>query len=70
MAEAEGRDCTCLLLHVAHAGMTPALKALLEEPSLLKAGVNITGDATKLQADFGWVLGRCWALFLFTPFWY
>lgn len=49
----EGADCHCLLLHVAHSGVPPVLRKILESSSLRKAGVNITGDAHKLRSDFG-----------------
>ncbi|GAX73880.1 hypothetical protein CEUSTIGMA_g1330.t1 [Chlamydomonas eustigma] len=59
-----GLDCTCLLLHVAHAGMQQKtsghwtlLKKLLESSRIQKAGLNIMGDAAKIKADFGIEMG-------------
>jgi hypothetical protein len=62
---AAGSDCCCLLLHVAHSGMPPLLRKLLESPSIIKAGVNINGDAHKLRADFGVSMcGMCMCVFV------
>ena len=54
---ASGRDCTCVLLHIHHSGIPAVLRRLLESDSLHKVGLNITGDAHKLKADFGLTLG-------------
>ncbi|KAL3131058.1 hypothetical protein ABBQ38_000374 [Trebouxia sp. C0009 RCD-2024] len=43
----------CLLLHIAHTGLTPSLIEVLESQDIHKLGVGITGDAHKLQRDFG-----------------
>ncbi|KAK9829092.1 hypothetical protein WJX72_003852 [[Myrmecia] bisecta] len=48
-----GRGYECLLLHIAHSGLTPALRAVLTSQALLKVGVGISGDAQKLMRDFG-----------------
>jgi predicted metal-binding protein len=48
-----GEDCTCLLLHVTHAGVPPLLKKVLESSKIYKAGLNIIGDAAKIKADYG-----------------
>jgi werner syndrome-like exonuclease len=37
-------------------GMPPALAALLQSPSVIKCGVNITGDSHKLHLDYGFHL--------------
>ena len=44
---------TVHLLHVRHTGITPALRALLEDEGIGKAGVSAQGDAHKLAADYG-----------------
>jgi hypothetical protein len=41
------------LLHVAHSGVTPALRALLESGRVRKAGVGVHLDALKIGRDFG-----------------
>ncbi|KAL0047414.1 hypothetical protein WJX82_002778 [Trebouxia sp. C0006] len=43
----------CLLLHIAHSGLTPALVQILESEEMKKIGVGISGDAHKLHRDFG-----------------
>ncbi|KAL0037504.1 hypothetical protein WJX77_000402 [Trebouxia sp. C0004] len=43
----------CLLLHIAHSGLTPALLQILESEKIKKIGVGISGDAHKLHRDFG-----------------
>lgn len=53
------RCCTTLLLHVAHSGVPPALRALLEAEVPTKVGVNIGGDAQKLAGDYGLKLAGC-----------
>ena len=42
----------CYLLHVAHSGVTPLLRALLEDASILKVGVASLQDAQKVARDF------------------
>jgi len=43
----------CYLLHVAHTGITPALRWLLEDENVIKAGVASNQDAQKIMRDFG-----------------
>ena len=42
----------CYLLHVAHSGITPALRALLEDAAVRKVGVASLQDAQKVARDF------------------
>ncbi|KAG2497293.1 hypothetical protein HYH03_004876 [Edaphochlamys debaryana] len=49
----EGAHTCTLLLHVFHAGFTQRLRRLLEAEVPRKVGVNISGDARKLKADYG-----------------
>ena len=51
------RPCTVFLLQVAWTGVTPKLRALLEDGSVLKAGVAASGDAMKLWRDYGVACG-------------
>eukprot|EP00884_Botryococcus_braunii_P005842 jgi/Botrbrau1/15259/Bobra.0382s0001.1 len=48
-----GGDLTCLLLHIAYSGITPALARILMNQELLKVGVGILQDAQKLWRDYG-----------------
>jgi hypothetical protein len=48
-----GACCTCLLLHVWHTGVSDSLRRLLADERITKAGVNIGGDAAKLELDYG-----------------
>ena len=47
------RPPVCYLLQLAHTGVTPSLRALLEDASVLKAGVGANTDAQKVTRDFG-----------------
>ena len=42
---------TCLLLHIAASGLTPALAQLLASPAIPKVGVGISNDTLKLGRD-------------------
>ncbi|XP_028759733.1 Werner Syndrome-like exonuclease [Neltuma alba] len=42
----------CHVLHIIHSGIPPSLKLLLEDPTILKAGVGIGGDARKFFKDY------------------
>ena len=42
-----------LRLHHVQGGITPTLRAFLEDPTILKVGVQIRGDAHKMTRDFG-----------------
>ena len=42
-----------LRLHNVQGGITPTLRAFLEDPTILKVGVQIRGDAHKMTRDFG-----------------
>eukprot|EP01026_Neomeris_dumetosa_P082188 TRINITY_DN935_c0_g1_i8.p1 TRINITY_DN935_c0_g1~~TRINITY_DN935_c0_g1_i8.p1 ORF type:complete len:519 (-),score=83.67 TRINITY_DN935_c0_g1_i8:152-1645(-) len=53
----ENTDYTCLLIHVVHTGLTPALQGILKSEEILKVGINITNDASKLQRDYGVQMG-------------
>ena len=48
-----GRGLRCLLLHLHHSGVTPALRAVLETQDISLVGVGARGDAFKLENDFG-----------------
>ncbi|KAF7310627.1 3'-5' exonuclease domain-containing protein [Mycena chlorophos] len=51
---------TILLLHLHHMKVIPAgLQMFLEDPSILKAGVGIQGDAKKLYKDYGLNMTGC-----------
>ena len=47
----------CYLLQTCATGMTGSLRALLEDPTVVKCGVRIRGDAAKLKRDFGLEMG-------------
>lgn len=49
---AQGAEYVCLLLHVIHHGVPPALKALLNDPAVHKIGVEISGDTEKLKRHY------------------
>mmetsp|Transcript_8460 Transcript_8460/g.21717 ORF Transcript_8460/g.21717 Transcript_8460/m.21717 type:complete len:721 (-) Transcript_8460:31-2193(-) len=48
-----GRELICLLLHVKHAGVTPALRDVLTSQEIFLTGVGARGDAHKMQIDHG-----------------
>lgn len=41
-----------LLLHLTYSGVPRSLLAFLEDASVKKVGVNITGDGCKLRTDY------------------
>lgn len=46
----------CLLLHIAHSGMTPLLQRFLTTGTIFKAGVGAHGDALKIGRDYGFAM--------------
>ncbi|KAK2443198.1 Werner Syndrome exonuclease [Trifolium repens] len=42
----------CLVLHLIHSGIPRNLQLLLEDPTVLKVGAGIGGDATKVSRDY------------------
>ncbi|GAU42065.1 hypothetical protein TSUD_326420 [Trifolium subterraneum] len=42
----------CLVLHLIHSGIPQNLQLLLEDPTVLKVGAGIGGDATKVSRDY------------------
>ncbi|PNY16206.1 werner syndrome-like exonuclease-like protein [Trifolium pratense] len=43
----------CHVLHLIHSGIPQNLQLLLEDPTVLKVGAGIAGDATKVSRDYG-----------------
>ncbi|RCV32598.1 hypothetical protein SEVIR_7G038900v4 [Setaria viridis] len=43
----------CYVLHIAHSGVPPILKSLLEDNSSIKVGICIDNDARKMLNDYG-----------------
>ncbi|KAL1808382.1 hypothetical protein DCAR_0727832 [Daucus carota subsp. sativus] len=41
----------CHVMHIIHSGIPLSLKSLLEDPSCIKVGVNVGGDANKVYKD-------------------
>lgn len=50
--DGDGSSCTVLLLHLTYSGVPRSLLAFLEDASVKKVGVNITGDGCKLRTDY------------------
>ncbi|CAN0875263.1 3'-5' exonuclease [Linum grandiflorum] len=42
----------CYVMHIIHSGVTPTLRLLLQDCTLLKVGVGIGNDATKVFKDY------------------
>ncbi|KAI4375432.1 hypothetical protein MLD38_013298 [Melastoma candidum] len=42
----------CYAMHIFHSGITPTLKHILEDDSVLKVGAGIANDATKIARDY------------------
>ncbi|GMH35976.1 hypothetical protein BSKO_03844 [Bryopsis sp. KO-2023] len=49
----------CVLVHVFHCGVPEGLKILLANPDIKKVGVNVFGDARKLEHDYGLEVEGC-----------
>ena len=49
---ARGAEYICLLLHVVHHGVNPALAELLSDPTVAKIGVEIDSDVAKLRRHY------------------
>ncbi|KAF5199761.1 Werner syndrome-like exonuclease [Thalictrum thalictroides] len=47
-----GDTSRCYVLHIIHSGIPPTLQSLLEDPTILKVGVCIAGDADKVSKDY------------------
>ncbi|XP_002974045.2 Werner Syndrome-like exonuclease [Selaginella moellendorffii] len=43
----------CYVFHIFHSGIPPQLQKLLEEETISKAGIGISGDVSKLKLDYG-----------------
>ncbi|KAL8120929.1 3'-5' exonuclease-like [Apium graveolens] len=41
----------CHVMHIIHSGIPSSLRSLLEDPSCIKVGVNVGGDANKVYKD-------------------
>lgn len=42
----------CYVMHIHHSGIPPVLQSLLEDPTSVKVGVAIGGDAVKIFKDY------------------
>lgn len=49
----------CFLFHLTIVGMPESLKAILSSGAIQKVGLNINGDALKMQRDFGLQMEGC-----------
>ncbi len=57
--EGSAREYVCFLFHIHHSGVTESLKEILTDASVRKFGVNIAGDAKKMERDFGFQMHGC-----------
>ncbi|KAH7832935.1 hypothetical protein Vadar_001494 [Vaccinium darrowii] len=44
--------CHCYVMHIIHSGIPQSLRSLLEDPTSVKVGVGIAGDARKVYKDY------------------
>ncbi|KAG6731127.1 hypothetical protein I3842_01G114800 [Carya illinoinensis] len=47
-----GDTSHCYVMHIFHSGIPQSLQFLLEDPTLLKVGIGIGGDAVKIFKDY------------------
>ncbi|XP_044484213.1 Werner Syndrome-like exonuclease isoform X2 [Mangifera indica] len=47
-----GDTSHCYVMHIIHSGIPPSLRSLLEDSSVLKVGIGIVNDATKIFNDY------------------